>query len=186
MKDANTTLSARARRMPWVKIAAVAAAVVAVSTAATFAARGLSRVPTVQPVRFNHGLHARLNSSCDVCHTGCEKGQAAGYPGGSICKECHDPAGEPAGKTAEEQVLRDILAKGNGVAWKRLDVLPVDVRFSHALHVGKSKLECARCHGAIGLSEAPPEAPLRDFKMNDCIACHQEHGAKIGCVNCHR
>lgn len=138
-----------------------------------------------QPVQFNHAIHARYNTTCDICHQGFSSGAAAGRPHAGICMECHVPGEDPLGTSAAEQELRRYLAAGKDIPWKRLIALPPDVRFSHALHVNHG-VSCERCHGAVGSSETPPSRPLKLFIMEECMKCHEAAGASNDCLACHR
>ncbi len=165
--------------------AAVATGLLAI-LAGALAALGAGPVAVEQPLAFNHAVHARLNTACDVCHRGCLTTQAAGRPKAAICAECHDPAEEALGSSGGEQALRGILAGGEEIAWRRLAGIAPDVRFSHAVHAGRLQIGCELCHGPIGTTEAPPQAAFLTFSMDECLRCHQEKQATEDCLSCHR
>jgi hypothetical protein len=168
------------RRVRWA-VAAVIAVLAGAVTAASTGGEGLR-----QPIRFNHALHGRLNTSCDVCHRGALTAQAAGRPHAALCAECHDAGEDPLGKSAEEEALRALLRQGVEIPWRRLSALAPDVRFSHGLHAGKREIGCERCHGDIGSTESPPGEPLMRISMDECVRCHEEGKAATDCLACHK
>lgn len=161
-----------------------------------------------QPFQFSHQLHVKqVDDGCQSCHMVREDGSFSGIPSIEVCAECHE--GEPMGKTPEEKVFsEDYLAKEKPVPWQVYSKQPDCVFFSHAAHLKKAKLECAKCHGAHGESEklrkyeynrlttysrdiwgwsifglgGPPDR----MKMDDCAACHRENGVRDACFVCHK
>jgi len=67
-----------------------------------------------------------------------------------------------------------VNAAENGipVEWNRIHNLPDHVFFSHAVHVGSGKLDCAQCHGAV--EEMDIMKQQNDLSMGWCVNCHRE------------
>ena len=136
-----------------------------------------------QPIAFNHRVHAEeAELECATCHPGFAHGVSSGLPTTATCALCHS---EAQGESAEEARLVELLENGAQLDWRPIFRQPPHVFFSHRRHVTVAGLECARCHGDIGASTAPPTdaAPLT---MEQCIGCHEESDASIDCSACHR
>lgn len=132
-----------------------------------------------QPVEFNHAKH--LPIACATCHTGVVDGAKAGLPVQAFCVKCHATA--PA-QVPESDWAR--IAGANAAPWVPLTRLPAHVRFSHERHVGAGRLDCASCHGDIGMRSAPaPRNPVR-LDMSTCLACHRQENVTEDCAACHR
>ncbi len=136
-----------------------------------------------QPINFNHKRHVDMGVECNTCHIHVREHQIAGLPKIETCLGCHEA---PITKTAEEEKIREFRRKGMEVHWIRLTRLPQHVYFSHRRHVGIAGLDCKGCHGNIAEMQVPPEAPLINLKMGDCIKCHEKKRAKTDCVYCHK
>src|SRR5690349_10299551 len=98
-----------------------------------------------QPVEFRHKTHAAKSgtSQCQDCHAIREDGTFAGIPGTQSCAGCH---AEPMGATPAEAVLVNSFVKPHReTPWLVYAGQPANVRFSHAIHVQRGKLECVRC-----------------------------------------
>lgn len=162
-----------------------------------------------QPLQFRHKTHAAKSgtSQCGDCHTLREDGAFAGIPGNQSCAGCHT---DPMGTTKAEATLVNIYIKPKlETPWLVYAQQPSNVRFSHSIHVTRGKLECVRCHGAHGESDAlrPYEvnrisgysrdiwghslsrlhrAKNEGMKMGDCEGCHRERKVEAGCLGCHQ
>ncbi len=156
----------------------------AASTALMLARGGrLLSAAVRQPIAFNHRKHVQeLNLECSVCHAFVETEAFSGLPGADACATCH---AEAQGQTAEEARLVALLEKDEPLAWQALFRQPAHVFYSHRRHVVAAKLDCARCHGAIGTSEKPP-GRVHVLAMGECVACHEKAGASTHCTACHR
>lgn len=160
-----------------------------------------------QPMEFNHKVHKeKVSMGCTDCHA-LEAGQFAGIPAAESCAACHS---EAQGETAAEKLLVERYMKtGKEIPWRVATRQPMNVRFSHAIHMEKAKLTCERCHGARGESttaalyfENRISGESRDvwgprmlrvglkpgegMKMSDCEQCHAERRVQAGCLGCHR
>jgi len=127
-----------------------------------------------QPIKFSHKVHAGENEiDCMYCHTTVEQGKSAGIPAANMCMNCHVLIREGAnsGKFETAKVV-DAAENGNPVEWNRIHNLPDHVFFSHAVHVGSGKLDCAECHGAV--EEMDLMTQHSDLSMGWCINCHRE------------
>jgi len=137
-----------------------------------------------QPIAYNHQKHTEeLEIECETCHEGARTGVLAGLPDISVCADCHMVA---QGDGAEEKKVVEAVEAERRIEWKRLYELERDVYFSHRRHVTSASIRCDYCHGAMASQERPPSAPLVALMMDDCMNCHQQQGADIDCVACHR
>lgn len=145
----------------------------------------LLRPPAVtQPVAFNHRMHTeRLKLECRFCHQSVTTGAHAGLPARSICAMCHQVR---QGTSAEAARLTMLITRGDSLRFNKLFHLPPYVYFTHRRHVGIAQLACQDCHGAIALTQRPPERPLVRIRMQVCLDCHSEKGQSVDCVACHR
>lgn len=135
----------------------------------------------VQPLDFSHELHAgRLNIDCLFCHRHAAESATAGIPTVSLCMGCHRSI-EPA--TPDMARLVAHWNDKKPVQWVRLQRLPDFVYFTHAMHV-KAGLQCADCHGRVGIMRQTPRAA--SFEMGWCLSCHTQRGAPHDCWTCHK
>ena len=135
-----------------------------------------------QPIFFNHKIHADNELMCLDCHIYYEDHASSGRPTIDICSGCHE---EPLGDSREEKKIVEHVQSGEEVEWERLYLVPEDVLFSHRRHVVLGSIECAVCHGNIGLSTKPPAKPLK-IKMKKCMNCHEKTEVSNDCISCHR
>jgi len=152
-----------------------------------------------QPVQFSHRIHKdKAALKCDDCHTLRADGTFSGVPSLDKCAGCHASA---MGNSAEEQrMIKQYIQPNRDIPWLIYARQPENVRFSHAFHVGLAKLPCERCHHAHGESDSlrPFEQDrvsgysrdvaqhFEGMEMDDCMACHQQHGVKDSCLECHK
>ena len=146
-----------------------------------------------QPVFFSHRIHAGIDKiSCQYCHTGVERGQAASIPSASVCMNCHkyiqEYTGEPFGGKTKEELTKEIkkvikaYETGEPIRWVRVHNLPDFVYFSHAQHVkvgldgakdpNTLRETCAKCHGKVW--EMDEVYQYSDLSMGWCVNCHRE------------
>ena len=166
-----------------------AAGVVMVLVAGGLAAAGCAR-PAVQPIAFNHRLHAYNNVPCLLCHPTAASGQGASLPPASVCRRCHE---DVLYESAEKAKIRLAVESGRNPRWVPVYALRPYVYFSHRRHVTLGKVPCRSCHGEVELRTSPFQAASSPFGglrgMKACISCHEEsHSpyAGVDCVNCHR
>lgn len=139
-----------------------------------------------QPVAFNHRIHTEtLKLECRLCHQYVTTGAHAGLPSGSVCAMCHQVR---RGTSPEAARLTALIVGGraDSLRFNKLFHLPPYVYFTHQRHVGIAQLTCQNCHGAIALTQRPPERALVRIRMQVCLDCHLERGQSVDCVACHR
>lgn len=140
--------------------------------------------PVVQPIAFNHQRHVQEDLACADCHGGVEQGPYATIPTIQQCLLCHS---EPQGRHPDEPKIREYAEQGKAIPWIRVNRLPGHVYFSHQAHVRWAKLDCADCHGDMKQAVAPVTRPQIDhLDMAACMRCHEERGASLDCVACHK
>src|SRR6185437_15301500 len=92
-------------------------------------------MPVAQPVPFSHKHHVgQLGIDCRYCHNGVETSSSAGLPATEVCMTCHSQLFTNAAMLAP---VRDSLASGKPLHWKRVNSVPDFVYFNHAIHVNK-------------------------------------------------
>lgn len=150
---------------------------------------------TRQPVDFDHRLHRdKASQKCADCHAVTAEGDFSGTPELAGCAGCH---AEPMGTTKEEKALVAGWVKpGQEIPWRSYARQPMNVRFSHAVHLNLAKLTCERCHGAHGATThlaAYHEDRISGYSshpvsmtMSDCEDCHCRSGVETGCLGCHK
>lgn len=122
-----------------------------------------------QPVPFSHQHHAGdLGIDCRFCHTGVEASAHAGLPASAICMTCHSQIWTGAEMLAP---VRDSLAFGKPLNWKRVAKLPDYVYFDHSIHVNRG-VPCVECHGRV--DRRPLMARAEPFTMGWCLDCHRD------------
>ena len=148
------------------------------------AVSGGSQGPIRQPIQFNHLVHTQeWELDCDVCHQHVRQEEYAGRPPLEVCAACHE---DPLTESAEEAILVESIKAGQEIPWRRLYNVPSHVYYSHRRHVTVAGIDCVQCHGDIGISTVPPEAPLKALTMKFCVECHEASGATTDCNACHR
>lgn len=144
--------------------------------------------PAVQPIPFNHRIHAENALTCDSCHGDILEQARADMPRVELCASCHsaDITQNPAARPHIEKI-RWYAEHGSELPWLRLYKLQPHVYFSHRRHTKIAELDCSVCHGNIGESQAPPSRPVaRTLDMDGCMDCHEQRGIKNECTWCHR
>ncbi len=137
-----------------------------------------------QPIAFNHHLHVEdAGLECTDCHVYARKGVRATIPNIEVCVDCHE---EAMTESAEEARTVEYIRDGVPIPWRKVNVVPEHVYFSHRRHTAVGGIECGRCHGPIEEREVPLTRPLVRMRMDDCMQCHQERAASNDCVSCHR
>lgn len=127
-----------------------------------------------QPVKFSHKVHVGDNGiDCKYCHTTVEQGKSAGIPATNLCMNCHViiREGTNSGKFEIAKVV-NASESGKPIEWIRIHNLPEHVFFSHAVHVGSGKIDCASCHGPVETMDIMKQQ--NDLSMDWCINCHRE------------
>jgi len=151
---------------------------------ANFLFLGLGSGKTVrQPVLFSHAKHIQNGMSCTDCHVGAQEQASATIPTIADCLNCHEA---PLSESPEEAKIRSIAAAKQELLWSQITRVPPHVYFSHRRHVQLGKLTCDLCHGVMEKATVPPSRPFRPMTMDSCLECHQRHGLRSDCNDCHR
>jgi hypothetical protein len=127
-----------------------------------------------QPVPFDHRIHVTgLRIDCRYCHAGAERGEWAGLPPTGKCVSCHTQAWISSSVFTP---VRQSLATGRPIPWRRVTELPDFVYFNHAIHVNKG-VGCETCHGRVDqMAQVRQTAPLT---MGWCVGCHVNPGPRL-------
>lgn len=137
---------------------------------AVWRARSFDEVgePLAQPIPFSHKHHVGDDGiDCRYCHTTVETSAFAGMPSTGVCMSCHSQLYTDQPVLA---ALRESLASGQPIAWRRVHRLPDFVFFNHAVHV-KRGVACIECHGRI--DQMPLTWRAAPLQMQWCLACHR-------------
>ena len=127
-----------------------------------------------QPVPFSHQHHAgELGIDCRYCHTGVERAANAAVPPTHTCMTCHSQLWTNAEMLAP---VRESLASGRPLAWRRVNRLPDYVYFDHHAHVNNG-VPCAACHGAT--RRMPLTRQAAPMTMGWCLDCHRSPEDRI-------
>jgi hypothetical protein len=130
--------------------------------------------PVTQPVAFDHRIHVTgQHIDCLYCHYSAERSASAGIPPTSECVPCHSTAWMSSDVFGP---VRESIATGHPLQWKRVDALPGFVYFNHAIHVNKG-VGCESCHGRVDrMGQVYQSAPLT---MQWCVNCHRNPAAAL-------
>ena len=121
-----------------------------------------------QTVPFSHQHHAgELGIDCRYCHVGVETGASAGVPPTHTCMSCHSQLWTNAELLAP---VRQSMASGKPLIWKRVNKLPDYVYFDHHAHVNNG-VPCAACHGDT--RRMPLTRQASPMSMGWCLECHR-------------
>jgi Cytochrome c7 and related cytochrome c len=125
-------------------------------------------VPRVQQVPFSHQHHVSgLGIDCRYCHDSVETSAFAGIPPTYTCMSCHSQLWTDAPMLAP---VRESLASGKPLRWKRVNQTPDFVFFNHSIHVQKG-IGCSTCHGRV--DEMPLTWKAHSLYMRWCLDCHE-------------
>ena len=133
-----------------------------------------------QPIKFSHKVHVGENGiDCMYCHTTVEQGKSAGIPAANLCLNCHIIVreGTNSGKFEIAKVV-EANETGEPIDWIRIHNLPDHVFFSHAVHVGSGRLDCAQCHGPVEDMDIMEQHS--DLSMGWCVNCHRDTKVDFG------
>jgi hypothetical protein len=146
-----------------------------------------------QPIAFNHKLHLERAQGivCQDCHQFVTTQTYAGLPSKFLCFDCHDPYGDESDVDADVNQPRfaDLMVfsmADTDIPWHRVTTTREDVFFSHRMHVTVAGLDCRECHPRMPDRTRPPTRGPIQIAMDTCIDCHEENGASVDCVSCHR
>ncbi|HEX6276153.1 MAG TPA: cytochrome c3 family protein [Polyangiaceae bacterium] len=161
--------------------------------------------PQTLGIRFNHARHVKeLGMTCTTCHDAARTSRSSAdslLPHATRCDACHgtnhrvspvESGGDLIGACGYCHVG---YKPSDGQRVARLEIPPPNLRFDHALHVGRS-IECKRCHGDVGSLELATADQLP--RMKGCFDCHtadranatprgpkELRGASRACPTCH-
>jgi hypothetical protein len=146
----------------------------------------------VQPIPFNHALHAgQYGIQCLYCHTGTDRARYAGMPSVEVCMGCHAQFG---GDLEGVKTLKEHWDQKQPIEWVQIHRLPEYVKFRHNRHIAAG-IECQKCHGQVQEMDKvylvpdtiwwPWLLPAKKLEMGWCINCHRENGASQDCLLCH-
>lgn len=127
-----------------------------------------------QPIKFSHAVHVgEQGIDCMYCHTTADHSKSAGLPASDLCMNCHVliREGTNSGKFEIAKIVES-HETGTPIEWTRIHNLPEHVFFSHAVHVGAAKLDCASCHGPV--EEMHVMRQHSDLSMGWCVNCHRD------------
>lgn len=138
-----------------------------------------------QPVAYSHQVHLNQGIQCLYCHTEAARSEIAGIPSVEKCMGCHSYI--VTDKNAVKTVA-DYWERGEPIPWKRVNVQPKFVYFSHQSHT-LSGLNCETCHGDVGSMDAA--VPVVKMDMGWCLNCHQQQSEEkvarlVDCLACHK
>jgi hypothetical protein len=135
-------------------------------------------VAPVQPIAFDHKLHAQTaKMTCNDCHAQRGNGSTVAMPQAPKCMTCHASV---ATDKPDIQRLAAAAKNEEPIAWARVYRVPSFVTFSHKTHAGST---CEECHGPV--AERTAISLEKDTHMGTCIACHAAKQAPTGCDTCH-
>ena len=127
-----------------------------------------------QTVPFSHQHHAgTLGIDCRYCHTGVETQANAVVPPTHTCMTCHSQLWTNAKMLAP---VRESLASGKPLTWRKVNRVPQYVYFDHHVHV-RNGVPCAACHG--DLRRMPLTRQAAPMTMGWCLECHRSPGDRI-------
>jgi len=161
-----------------VKLAFLALALAFATTLALFVWRARSYEPigepVAQPIPFSHKHHVGDDGiDCRYCHTTVEKSAFAGLPSSGICMSCHSQLYTDQSVLA---ALRESVASGKPIAWRRVHQLPDFVFFDHSVHVSNG-VACIECHGRM--DQMPLTWRVAPLQMQWCLGCHRNPGPRL-------
>jgi Cytochrome c7 and related cytochrome c len=126
-------------------------------------------MPHRQEVPFSHQHHVGgLGIDCRYCHDLVETAATAGIPPTYTCMTCHAQIWTGAPMLAP---VRQSLADGTPLRWRRIHDLPDYVYFDHSIHVAKG-VGCVTCHGRV--DEMRLTAKHVPLTMAWCLDCHRD------------
>jgi hypothetical protein len=127
-----------------------------------------------QPVPFSHKHHVGgLGLDCRYCHDKVEVSATASMPPTYTCMTCHSQIWTNA-KVLEP--VRESLATGEPLRWRKVNDLPDYVFFNHSIHVAKG-VACTTCHGPV--NEMPLMWKSQSLYMSWCLQCHRDPAPRI-------
>ncbi|HUE37869.1 MAG TPA: NAD(P)-binding domain-containing protein, partial [Candidatus Binatia bacterium] len=147
-------------------------------------------------IKFSHTAHDKETKgdkrfeACVGCHASIDSGRTFAMPSHAQCLECHDKAVSADAKVAQRKKGPDCLqchTREDGEMAKLPARRFAYVRFAHRDHQQEF---CTACHASVW-EEGPYKrftrtADLYPVAMDACYNCHQQKGATVACLDCHR
>jgi len=145
----------------------------------------LASAAPVQPIPFNHRVHAQAGVQCLFCHSSALRSDVAGLPSMQKCMGCHQTI---AADREPVKTLTDYWQRQEPIHWQPVNTMPDFVFFSHQPHLGAG-LGCEGCHGNVGQMDIARQPVNMD--MGWCLDCHlkqpSEKAARlVDCLLCHK
>jgi hypothetical protein len=146
----------------------------------TFWFSPLTQIGPEQPIPFSHNVHSGVkNIQCRFCHPYVDYSNHPGMPAVEKCLYCHNYiiANHPW-----IQKEHDYYNTETPTPWVKVNGIAEHVLFNHQRHI-RYGLQCEACHGQV---ENLHRLPTKNWRMKECITCHREKGAHMGCwLACH-
>ncbi len=165
----------------------------------------------MQPIPFSHKHHAgEFEIPCLYCHSGTDRGPAAGVPSVELCMGCHGQLSTDydqelegirilkehwghsyvKGDDGQWQIQPRDPAQARPIEWQQIHRLPEHVQFRHNRHVAAG-LDCNDCHGNLR-----SEDPVKVEEIDKLYLVPDTRWWKYGlptqklemgwCIQCHR
>jgi cytochrome c7-like protein len=116
-----------------------------------------------------------------MCHAWAEHAPIAGVPSMNRCVGCHKFVDRDKD---DIKTILEAAEQGHAIEWSRVHRLPDHVFFNHEAHVARAQLRCQECHGEVEKMHVVRQvAPLT---MGWCVECHEQRGAPLDCLVCHK
>jgi hypothetical protein len=127
-----------------------------------------------QTVPFSHAHHVgKLGLDCRYCHSSVERSAYAAVPSTHTCMTCHSQLFTNA---AMLEPVRQSLATGNPIRWKKVNSLPAYAYFDHSVHIANG-VGCTTCHGQV--DTMPLMRKAAPMTMSWCLNCHRDVAAYL-------
>ncbi len=127
-----------------------------------------------QPVPYSHALHAgELGIDCRYCHSTVDKSAFAALPATATCMNCHARVRNESPNIAK---LKESMASGEAIRWKKVNDLPDYVYFDHSAHVNNG-VGCVSCHGRVDTMVEVRQTET--LSMGFCLDCHRNPGPNL-------
>lgn len=138
------------------------------------------------------GLKEAYHGNCMGCHREMEMGPTG-------CTECHAKQTPKASPEIQPTTRKSLKAGPETLILSRLETRYEPVVFSHEMHTILTE-DCANCHHHSPPGQTPScaechGAPFNPENLNlpglkgayhlQCMGCHKEMGAPVGCTECH-
>lgn len=121
-----------------------------------------------QPIAYSHKLHAGLlGMDCRYCHQNVERSPHASVPDSNTCMNCH---AQIRADSPRLEPLRESVASGTPIPWRKVHLLPQFAYFNHEAHV-RVGVGCVSCHGRVDKMDVVRQ--VEPLSMLWCLDCHR-------------